>query len=384
MTNLFALTLLFTTLFASPLFSQESGDIDSFPEYVDEGSTVEDVVEEEKEEEEDLPLSGPPLVDLEDSLSDFVLETKKLDIPEYPGAWNPSLIRYKGSFLLCFRTYHPKTKMATDRIGLVWLDDNMNPISPPQLVDFRTLDPWALPKRQDPRLVAVGERIFLVYNNVLRGVTEQETRRMFVAELHYDGHRFFVEQSEGFLEYPEKKMARSEKNWVPFEYQGNLLLAYSLFPHRIFQPLFGKSSCDEVASTFSEIKWGWGVLRGGTPALLEGDEYLAFFHSSKSKTTLHSRGKDIPHYFMGAYTFSKNPPFEITRMSPKPIVGKNFYHGKRHKTWKPLFVVFPGGFVADEKHIWVSYGRQDHEVWFVKLDKKALLKSLVPVKRVEK
>jgi predicted GH43/DUF377 family glycosyl hydrolase len=82
---------------------------------------------------------------------------------------------------------------------------------------------------------------------------------------------------------------------------------------------------------------------------------------------------------MGAYTFSPEPPFEVTRISPSPIVGKNFYHGVTHRTWKPLRVVFPGGFVSDEKHVWIVYGRQDHEVWAAKLDKQKLLQSLIPV-----
>ena len=31
----------------------------------------------------------------------------------------------------------------------------------------------------------------------------------------------------------------------------------------------------------------------------------------------------------------------------------------------------------DEEHVWIVYGRQDHELWVAKLDKKGLLESLV-------
>ena len=96
--------------------------------------------------------------------------------------------------------------------------------------------------------------------------------------------------------------------------------------------------------------------------------------------TLHSKGKIIPHYFMGAYTFSANPPFKITRISREPIIGKNFYHGTSYKTWKPLHVVFPGGFVESDGYIWILYGRQDHEIWVAKLDKQKLFDGLIPVK----
>jgi predicted GH43/DUF377 family glycosyl hydrolase len=87
------------------------------------------------------------------------------------------------------------------------------------------------------------------------------------------------------------------------------------------------------------------------------------------------------HYFMGAYTFSSTPPFEITSISPDPIIGKTFYTGPAYKTWKPLRVVFPGGFVCYKDSIWVVYGKQDFEVWVVQIDKEKLFKSLKPIKR---
>jgi predicted GH43/DUF377 family glycosyl hydrolase len=84
------------------------------------------------------------------------------------------------------------------------------------------------------------------------------------------------------------------------------------------------------------------------------------------------------HYFMGAYLFEDSPPFSIQKISPNPIVSKTFYNGPAYQTWKPLRVVFPCGVIHNEKYIWVSYGRQDHEAWIVKLDKAGLYKSLVP------
>ena len=113
--------------------------------------------------------------------------------------------------------------------------------------------------------------------------------------------------------------------------------------------------------------------------LIDG-EYLAFFHSSTYMSTVHSKGRVIQHYFMGAYTFAAEPPFELTRISPEPIVGKDFYKGREYTTWKPLRVVFPCGFVFNDRFIWIAYGRQDHEVWIAKLDKKKLFDSLIPVR----
>lgn len=87
----------------------------------------------------------------------------------------------------------------------------------------------------------------------------------------------------------------------------------------------------------------------------------------------------MQHYFMGAYTFAAQPPFELKRISPAPVIGKNFYNGPKYKTWKPLIVVFPGGIVEEKDHFLVAYGRQDHEIWITKIDKTGLLDSLICV-----
>jgi predicted GH43/DUF377 family glycosyl hydrolase len=342
---------------------------------------LDDVSPDEHEEEtgEVGDLSSFP--DLEKTAQDFILETKRIRIPGYPDAFNPSLTRWRGQILLSFRIYHPFNR-STNQIGLCWLDENLDITGEPTILEFFQNDFHSLMKRQDPRLITFGDRLFVVYNNQLKDIPRPEVRRMLYAEVQFDGEHFYVEKSEILLHFDGENAMRPEKNWVPFDYQGSLLLGYSQIPHRILRPLPGTNTCETMDSTFASIKWNWGVPRGGTPALIEGGEYLAFFHSSKNMASVHSKGKTILHYFMGAYTFSLNPPFQITRISPEPIVGKDFYHGASYKTWKPVQVVFPGGFIQDGQYIWIAYGRQDHEVWVVKLDRQRLLDSLVPVKTI--
>jgi hypothetical protein len=154
-----------------------------------------------------------------------------------------------------------------------------------------------------------------------------------------------------------------------------------LTPHKILQPLFeGSGVCATYALTSRDLNWKWGDLRGGTPALrIDNERYLSFFHSSIPLASKHSDGREIPHYFMGAYTFMAASPFAITHISPEPIVGKDFYKGPAYKTHKPLRVVFPGGFIMNKRFIWVVYGRQDHELWVVKMEREGLLRSLEPI-----
>ncbi len=316
------------------------------------------------------------LPNLENSAQDFVLETKRLIIPGRPGAFNPSIARWHGSMVMSFRVRDPRT-VLTDKIGFVHLDQAFNIISEPVLLEMRGNTSSMHAQAQDARLITVGEKLYIVYSNM--DSAPSYVRRMYVAEVKKDGESFFIEKSKRFFSFDNERPDRWEKNWVPFDYEGNLFLARTLFPHQVMHGIPETGVCKTLASTWGDIRWDWGVLRGGTPALLNGNEYLAFFHSRKDITTVHSKGQCMTHYFMGAYTFSQYWPFSLTSISPEPIVGKGFYSGPTYKTWKPLRVVFPCGYVCDEKNVWIVYGKQDHEIWVVKLDKKGLLSSLVPV-----
>lgn len=339
-----------------------------------------------------VPISDPApiveqpksssLIDLNQLTQGFILETKKIEIPGHPFAYNPSIIRWKGSLLMSFRSYNPATR-STNPFALVWLDENFEPVSTPQVFELPFKNPVLVSKQQDPRLIAVGDRLFIVYNNILEHVTHREMRRMYVIEMHYDGMTFAASEPECLLHFEGENEMRYEKNWVPFAYDDQLLLGYSIIPHKIFHPLLETNSCETLFSTKKPFKWDWGVPRGGTQAMPDGDHYIAFFHSWADVPTVQSNGKKITHYVMGAYTFESKPPFSLIAVSPEPIVAKDFYEPPYYKTWKPLRCVFPSGLVISEDYLWVAYGRQDHEIWIAKIDKKELLKSLVPVSSKE-
>lgn len=305
----------------------------------------------------------------------FVLDAKQIFIPQYPDAFNPSIIKINGRFLMSFRSRNPKTGRAT-LVGMIWLDKNFAPLGAPQILQIeKGKDPSFY--IQDPRLVEIEGKLYMVFSDLWKN-EESEKRRMCIGEIEYDGIRFLLKNRKFLLNFDGEKDNKFEKNWVPFEYDNHLLLAYSLSPHKVFYPIFEKNKCTTVGFSRGNNYWNWGKLRGGTPGLLIGKYYLSFFHSSTLLTTVQSDEKPMMHYFIGAYLFDKDPPFAIKKISPKPIVKKEFYEGPMYNTWKPLRVVFPGGFVYDEKSIWVFYGRQDHEIWVVKLDKKGLLESLIP------
>jgi len=319
-----------------------------------------------------LPLYSK-LIDLEANSDEFILDTKQIVISEYPDAFNPSIIRYNNSILMIFRI-RDSILNTTNQMGLVWLDENFNPYSKVYLLEIRsTMKGKSM--AQDPRLILNGDDLYIVYNDTL-GSLYKDVRRMVVAALHFADDTFYIENPTMLTLFDHELWNRHQKNWAPFIYNGKLFLTYSINPHTIFNPIIAEERCESVASTISKSNWDFGELRGGSQCFLVGCEYLGFFHSSKEMPTLQSNGKKITHYFMGAYTFDQNPPFAITSVSETPIIGKNFYNGITHKTWKPLRVVFPGGYIFDNEYIWVSYGRQDHEIWIVKMEREKLLNSL--------
>lgn len=272
---------------------------------------------------------------------------------------------------------HKAGTNCKNQIGLVLLNQHFEPISWPQILDIHYTSPMIAQRQQDPRLVYVGDRLFMVFSNMINGDKGPKTRRMFVAELFYKRETFYVSEPVAILNYEGKEAQTLTKNWVPFEYEGGLNLSYDINPHTVFR-FDGSYNAKTLGNTKAQVNWEYGALRGGTPAILDDDgQYLAFFHSSKEMKTAHSEGAKIQHYFMGAYTFSAQPPFNLTSISKEPIIGKNFLYGPVYQTWKPLRVVFPGGIIVGKDKVWVAYGRQDHEAWIATIDKKKLRESMV-------
>lgn len=320
------------------------------------------------------------LIDLDLRPQSFVLETKRIIIPEFPHAFNPSIIRYQGKLLLSFRVIPDLKDRFKSDLYLSFLDEQFNPTSSPQLLTLRA--PYSIvPSRaEDARLIQVGKKLFIVYSDNEDLMITGGGFRMYISELHFQNQRFTLREPQRLSDWDGQTPIRREKNWTPFDYRGNLFLEYSLDPHLILYPIAKTENCETIALTETKTDWDWGTFRGGTPALKIGNEYLSFFHSQIKMASIHSEGKEMLHYFMGAYTFSSEPPFKITKISPEPIWGKNFYHGENYdRYWGSVRVVFPCGVLLDSQFIWITYGRQDHELWVVKLDKKGLLDSLKDV-----
>lgn len=308
----------------------------------------------------------------------IVIATKHLVFDRFQGAFNPSIAKIDQGFLLIFRYCPDKANQDwLSHIGIVVLDESLNPITEPELLNTRAKNSKTPSQTEDARLFTYKDKLFLIYNdNVNEIFFDQSKRRdMFISELFFSDSHYQLSMPLKLVCEEKYNTQLQQKNWVPFEWNSALFFSYSLNPHEVLTPNLKNGACFSKAKTQPPLNWIYGTLRGSTPAILVDGEYLAFFHSGIKTKSPASYGWRLWHYFMGAYTFSAQPPFEITKMTTKPIMGEDFYT----PSYREKRVVFPGGFVDAGRVIYVAYGKDDCEIWIATLDKEELKKALVPV-----
>lgn len=307
----------------------------------------------------------------------IVLASKKIYFEDYPEAFNPSIIKYDQGYLLTFRYTPMQRSSFISYVGIVLLDENFDPVSKPDLLLTRHRNSITQSQSEDARLFSYRGRIYIIYNdNVdVNNPSIYDRRDMFIAEVFYSDHHFSL-SAPLKLCCQEKISQLWQKNWVPFEWNNVLYLSYSLNPHEVLYLNLTNGECYSCYKSEAPIHWEYGTLRGSSAATTLDGEYLAFFHSGTVMSSPASFGQPAWHYFMGAYTFSADPPFKILRISEKPIVAEGYYDPCSF--WKK--VIFPGGYVVEDSYIYVAYGKHDSEMWIATLDKDALMESLLPIK----
>lgn len=310
--------------------------------------------------------------------STIITSTKQIHLEDYPHAFNPSIFKVDKGFLLSFR-YIPNVNedLYLNYIGLVLLDENLEMIAKPHLLSTRSSTSKTKSQSEDARIFSFLGRTFLIYNDNIDmdNPSIYDRRDMFISELFISENGFSLSAPIKLICEEKYGMQYWQKNWSAFEWQNKLMISYSLNPHEVLYTNLFNGNCYLCYSTWADIDWNWGTLRGSASPVIVDGEYLSFFHSGKVVTSPASWGYELWHYFMGAYTFSLQPPFEITKISPKPIFTEGFYT----QSYCPKRVIFPGGFVIDGNLLYLAYGKDDEEIWIATLDLKQLKNSLVPV-----
>lgn len=325
-----------------------------------------------------LEEPADPLIARETVVQDIFLETKEIVIPGFKDAFNPSLIESEQGLLLTFRYLaDPTVQLSISEIYVVVLNDDFSLKSAPQKLKTRGPDDLIQSQSEDARLFRYKGSLWVLYNDNVEslGASFEQRRDMYIAKVDYKKGRFTLGPPLKIIHQSKWANVLWQKNWVPFEWEGNLLMSYSLNPHEVLLVDMNTGVCKSLFETNPPLKWHFGALRGGTPAEVVDGEYFGIFHSSKYMSSVYSQGKMMHHYFMGGYTFSKDPPFQFTKISKNPLIHPDLYaptaYGKR--------VVFPGGFVVRGDKVLMALGKDDHQVWIVTMDKAKLLETLSPL-----
>lgn len=317
----------------------------------------------------------------------IVLREKTILVRGVKNPYNPSIVKWKDNrYLVVFRYDIPKeTEQKKTRrpgyytkIGIAELDQNFEQTEK----EFREIDTGSL-RSEDPRIFALNGKYYLLFNDRVGYRKKREYRSMHVALLNTETW------SLEFITSLDQQIKPIEKNWVPIIREGKeeLLLGYSINPTKIIGVSDLKKNeivhhvYDKVPSFGNVNWWQWGELRGGTPALQVGDEYVAFFHSFF---------QDPRHpirywYVMGAYAFQAKEPFALTRLSKAPLLFNTLYSEEVTSPFadKRKRVAYPSGFVTGVENgrevFYVSLGVNDSQMKIMVIDKENLYKSMQEV-----
>lgn len=367
-----AITIVFLSFYFLPL-KQEIEDLKKgksvykrfFEKYKNEGEGAQSLATITLHEKlKQLPLAES---------QQLVIKTKKVIIRNVSAPYNASIIPYRTGYLIFFRYDIKDKKEYTSYIGCAELDTNFDQTSK-EFIKIETLNNHS----EDPRLFCIGKEAFLAYT---KSEFKKDIYPPFISTVNLSSIDLDSLKLK-FITQLDPCFNSIEKNWAPFEYNGQIHFQYSLNPHKILYLEDPRTNHLTVcannalpACPWEDLSNGWGSLRGGTPALNIGNEYLAFFHSS----FIGENG--LIWYSMGAYTFENHPPFRITAMSPYPILFSDIYDSTSLNTAEARKrVIFPTNFVIEEKDgkelIHLSCGENDSSIKIITLDKAILLKGL--------
>jgi predicted GH43/DUF377 family glycosyl hydrolase len=318
-----------------------------------------------------------------ENYQEMVQRVFRISIPEYHFAYNPSIVaKDNGGYFLAFRHEPLSNRFGIPRsyIGMCELNAAFEPLGLASILETGNEN------SEDPRLFSAGGHLFVSHSHLVTfspficniAVTQIEPNKKFKVMKHAD------------LSY---KGMNVEKNWIPFVYRNQegfeeVYFIYKYSPHRILrlsQPFNGKVrvAFEHEYQSDKITRWEkrWGGIRGGTPAIRIGDEYLAFFHSSFISS-------GINYYIFGAITFDAEPPFRIKRISEAPIFFKGIYETEvTPRSWfyprHHLRVMYPSGLVAGKEGgkdvFYVTCGENDVAIKCLVIDKAKLLNSLIKV-----
>lgn len=287
-------------------------------------------------------------------------DKKKVNIKAY---FNGSIAAFKDKLYFCCRADQPPW-FQNIRLVFCELDTDFIPVR--DTIKFLEVGSLLDNKGEngefhveDPRLFVCGGKLHLVY-----GDGYELYHATFDSNLKIERWRNITNFSVRINENDGR-----EKNWAPFDYEGFPHFIYSDSPRVIWNPFKRQAIIPNQS-----LSWGYGQIRGGTPAIPYKDGYITFFHSAKNQNDGEWHHGRL--YYMGAYVFESKPPFRVTHMTQVPIMrGETLYDNPQHPGL--IVVVFPAGVIESEDSFFVSMGINDSCNGVIRVSKYLLQNILI-------
>lgn len=298
--------------------------------------------------------------------------------------FNPAIVHFRDRLLMAYRVDFGYDRPIRVACALCALDQHWQvvPGSVAPLSD--TFDDGG--NHYDPRFLVYQDRLFVHYNNNWDSLPNH----IFLVEIDADTGQARSAPRPVALEGPRQPI---EKNWMFFEHEGELLAIYQITPHVILRAEM-RDSGPVHCRPIHRVNWDassyagrYGQLRGGTPPVRSGEQYVSIFHSRRNshgipgvteapvgrklrgitwlrrlKRWLRER-LDPVRYYGGLYAFSAAAPFTPLYLRPRPLLRAEQEERPSRPTagyLAPRQVVYPCGLVRLDDDRWLaSYGIHD-------------------------
>jgi len=180
---------------------------------------------------------------------------------------------------------------------------------------------------EDPRVFKFQNKLWII--TYFRGINEINNK------FEHSIFIFSLENPQNYLKLNYKKQNQDinilgkwgiggEKNWMPFEFNNELYIVYSIFPHIILKVNLTTGECIELYKTKykTEFIFRGGVGNGAPPQLFIQNNKKYFLGLGHTKNNYNGISSQIRKNFF--YIFDSTPPFEILRVSPEFNISKKF------------------------------------------------------------
>lgn len=288
--------------------------------------------------------------------------------------YNCSICEHKGSLWLFtrrhrFRLEDPQSGAPNHNQSdlAIWEARENMTLSPAPIIPVLP-QRWPREQWEDPRVVIHEGFAYLAMCNWVHG--KQWAIRQSFCKLTPDWRKMDVlcEPPYGGNARKPELATSHEKNWTWFHAADSWHCLYSINPHVVFKISPEGSPTQTFSNKPLPLPWVYGEPRGGTSPVRVGDEYIVFFHSALTWQ------KPKRRYFMGAYTFSAEPPFELLRITSEPLLSGS------EEDFRALggpLVIFPNGALKRGDDWLVVFGVNDEACGWIKIPHVALDERLV-------